>query len=199
MVTSEEMYRTYARKLEEFRISEALDLQKLTNMSVLVEHALVSPEDQKRLVLSQKVGLEGQLKSLDNQTVEMQKRLSKAGQDANQSKRGGIHEQLRQMDELTRPSSEHEKTLRDLLREMATSEEMYRTYARRLEEARISEEMDAQRLTNISILQAATAPVSPSGVPLRIKLGVAAVMGVMAGMAAALLADFALGKRRERA
>ena len=54
-----------------------------------------------------------------------------------------------------------EKELKDLNREVSTNETNYKTYQEKKEEARISDEMNRQKLANISVIQAAVVPSKP--------------------------------------
>ncbi len=53
------------------------------------------------------------------------------------------------------------KELKDLNREVSTNEMNYKTYQEKKEEARISDEMNRQKLANISVIQAAVVPSRP--------------------------------------
>lgn len=210
------------------RMSIDGQLKSLANQAVDQQHSMFAPDEQRKLLLAQRIGIDGQLKNLANQAAEQQQRLTKSelesiqskqaalvtqlaqmdeqlekltksAQEALLSKKAELAEQLAQVDEQLRTLNTREKTLRNLQRDVATAEEMARTYARRLEDARISDEMDEQKMTNISSLQAATVPARPSGLPIMIKLALAAVAGLLAGFVGALLADFVVRSAPQKA
>ncbi len=54
-----------------------------------------------------------------------------------------------------------EKNLENLKREKGINEKNYQNYAERTEEARISDEMNRLKLSNISVIQSATVPSEP--------------------------------------
>ena len=62
----------------------------------------------------------------------------------------------------------------DLQRDKKEAEENYQLYAKKREEARIADELDRQKITNVSIAEAATVPQLPSSPnrPLNLVLGV---------------------------
>jgi uncharacterized protein involved in exopolysaccharide biosynthesis len=57
-----------------------------------------------------------------------------------------------------------------LLRQVRENENNYLLYAKKREEARIAESLDAQRITNVAIVQAPITPVQPSGPKIKLDL-----------------------------
>lgn len=88
-----------------------------------------------------------------------------------------------------------EDTFRDLRREWATNESNYQTYQaymKKLEEARISAEMDKQKMTSVSVIERAAVPsvrVSPRQ-SLPYFVAIAALAGVGAGIGLAFILEF---------
>ncbi len=81
----------------------------------------------------------------------------------------------------------------DLQREKKEAEDNYQLYAKKREEARIADELDRQKITNVSIAEAATAPQLPSSPnrPLNLILGIvlAAFLSLGGVFTAELLTD----------
>ena len=81
----------------------------------------------------------------------------------------------------------------DLEREKKEAEENYQLYAKKREEARIADELDRQKITNVSVAEVATAPQTPSSPnrPLNLILGIvlAAFLSIGCVFAAELLSD----------
>lgn len=50
---------------------------------------------------------------------------------------------------------------KELIRDIASNDEKYRTYRQRLEEARIYDELDRQKMTSVSVLESASPPLIP--------------------------------------
>jgi uncharacterized protein involved in exopolysaccharide biosynthesis len=88
-----------------------------------------------------------------------------------------------------RDMAARERTMRRLERDLANSEEAYHAYVAKLEETRISSEMDLQKLTNVSVVQEALVPVKARGVARVQGLVVAIFMGLATGVGLAFLAE----------
>lgn len=99
--------------------------------------------------------------------------------------------QLAQIDQEIRALDLKEKELQALQREAATNEKNYRAYLDRFEEARISNDMNKQKLANLSVIQSATPPFQPvkPNKPLNIALG--ALLGAVSGLGLALACEYA--------
>lgn len=80
---------------------------------------------------------------------------------------------------------EHEQQLKDMERDLSIKQENYRAYRNKLENARISKEMDLDKMTNISVIQAATVPIKPVWPikPLNFLIGI--VLGMIGGIGVA--------------
>jgi len=96
--------------------------------------------------------------------------------------------QLAQLDGELAGIPAKERRLRELSRERDMAEENYQAHLKRLEEARILDEMDRERIANISVIQRAAVPMVPVRPRPRINLAVGAVLGIGVGLALALLA-----------
>ncbi len=84
-----------------------------------------------------------------------------------------------------------EVKVKALVREISIQEAHYRQYSENLEQARIDDALETGKISNISILQAATLPVSPvsSRRMLTLMLGIA--VGVFGGIGLAFVAEYA--------
>lgn len=81
--------------------------------------------------------------------------------------------------------------IRDLTREIGIEEENYRRYASSLEQARVDEAMQQDKISNISIIQPATMPMLPAGPnkPLLVALGL--VLAILGSITIAIVAEHA--------
>lgn len=70
------------------------------------------------------------------------------------------------------------------------SEENYLLYSRKAEEARITNAMDKEKISNVEIAEAATQSSSPSGPNRRMTLGLGLFLASFAGLCAAFAAEF---------
>ena len=72
---------------------------------------------------------------------------------------------------------------------MTLGEKNFQTFLQRYEEARTTEELDKQTRINIEDLEKATPPISSGGLSKTTKIGVGACVGLLAGVAVALLSE----------
>ena len=84
--------------------------------------------------------------------------------------------------------------IRSLTRELEVAEKSYRQYMENLEFTRIDQQLQDERISNISPLQEPTAPETPASPSIRVNLALGAVLGCMLAMGAAAWSE----KRRER-
>jgi uncharacterized protein involved in exopolysaccharide biosynthesis len=75
-------------------------------------------------------------------------------------------------------------------RDYKIAQESYDDYAKRVEEGRISDELDLARVSNISVLSPASASLEPVYPRKLLLLGVAAGLGLVLGIALALLLEY---------
>jgi uncharacterized protein involved in exopolysaccharide biosynthesis len=99
-----------------------------------------------------------------------------------EARMGGIEAELRELPVL---ATQH----RELRRQRDTSEKHLQTYSRNLEEARLSQEMDRQKIANISVIQEGLVPSEPISPRKRLNLAVGIVSGLALGLLAAYYAD----------
>jgi uncharacterized protein involved in exopolysaccharide biosynthesis len=69
--------------------------------------------------------------------------------------------QLAQVEEQLGRQTATDAQYRELLRDRESNEKNYQTYLQKLEEARISDAMDREKIASISVIQDATVPLSP--------------------------------------
>jgi len=91
-----------------------------------------------------------------------------------------------QLSKLGSATTQHD----DLSRQVKQADETYRLYAQKQEESRISDELDKQKISNVSIAEAPTVPRVPykTNRPLTVVLGL--VMGLLLGVGCAITAEF---------
>jgi uncharacterized protein involved in exopolysaccharide biosynthesis len=83
-----------------------------------------------------------------------------------------------------------EDVLATLDREYKIAEENYLTYARRSEEARINDELDARRVANVVVLSEPTLHREPAYPPKLLITGIALPVGLVLGFALSLLLEY---------
>jgi uncharacterized protein involved in exopolysaccharide biosynthesis len=105
----------------------------------------------------------------------------------NEARAASLQQQLDQLDTELAGIPDKERQLRVLVRNRDTAEENYQTYVRRLETARISDEMDREKIANISVIQEAKVPSAPVRPRKTVNLLVGAFLGIALGFGLALL------------
>jgi uncharacterized protein involved in exopolysaccharide biosynthesis len=104
---------------------------------------------------------------------------------------GALERQLSQLDQDIEFLSLREKEYLNLNREMALSEKNYRTYAERMEEARISDQMDQDKLANISVIHAAAPPPKPFSPKKKLNIALGILFGGLSGLTLAFFSEYA--------
>jgi len=84
---------------------------------------------------------------------------------------------------------QQEQPLRRLERELVAAESAAQIYRERVDDARITDELDREKRINVRVIEKASAPVAPSGLPRNLKLGIGAFVGLIAGIGVAVLFD----------
>jgi uncharacterized protein involved in exopolysaccharide biosynthesis len=77
-----------------------------------------------------------------------------------------------------------------LKREVASNEEKYRSYLARVEEARLSEEMNRKKMANISVIQAAEVPAKPVSPKKGWNILLGMILGAVSGLGVAFFSEY---------
>ncbi len=85
--------------------------------------------------------------------------------------------------------TDNEKVFRALERRVTVSDRSYQTFLQKYDEAVAMEQLDEQRFVNVRVIEEADVPVSPTGLPRRIKIVLGAAVGLLAGCAAAFFLE----------
>jgi uncharacterized protein involved in exopolysaccharide biosynthesis len=113
-----------------------------------------------------------------------------AEQNALEAKQAVIEQQTAQIDQELRALDLRDKELQQIEREIKNARLNFETYQSRAEEARISEQMDQQKMVNISVIETAQTPTRPVLPRKSLNLMLAAVFGVAAGIGLAFLVEY---------
>jgi uncharacterized protein involved in exopolysaccharide biosynthesis len=102
-----------------------------------------------------------------------------------EAKAAVLRGQIDQLDIQIPALDETENGLENLKRELAVNDRNYRAYQERVEEARTLEDLNKQKSANISVIEAASTSVDPIKPRKGLNIGVAVILGVLAGLAVA--------------
>jgi len=160
------------------------------------ENRIFSPEEQRSLLLKRY-----QEEKLLAETTREEIRLARESLREQESAktRADLNSLNARAAALTKRSGTLEKEIRsfDLLdneyqklkREVASNEEKYRTWLQRVEEARVSEEMNRKKTADIRVIQAADVPVKPITPNKGWNLLLGMLLGAVAGLGVAFLSE----------
>ena len=116
---------------------------------------------------------------------------TKADLDSQVAKDTALRRQLAQVDEEIQSLDLYEKKNKELKREVATNDKNYRAYHDKLEEALISNDMNVQRMSNVSVIQAATIPAKPIKPKKALNILLGIILGAVSGLGYAFISEFA--------
>lgn len=113
-----------------------------------------------------------------------------AEHNALNAKRATIETQAVQIDKELRNLDLRDKELQQIERDIKNTRQNYETYLGRSEEARISGEMDQQKMVNISVIESASVPTRPVLPRKTLNILLAMVFGAAAGLGLAFLVEY---------
>jgi uncharacterized protein involved in exopolysaccharide biosynthesis len=165
--------------------------RKYNDNNRLVLDAKKEVELVNQFLKEQEEGISGKVKMSNPVYQNMEMDLFRAEGELNSQKARAeaVKVQLDQLDKEIALLDMNENKLQNMKREIAINEKNYKTYADRQEEARISEAMNRQKLSNISVIQTAVVPAKPVKQNRKIKLLVGTLLGLFAGFAFAYVSE----------
>jgi len=124
----------------------------------------------------------GRLISTDPVYQDMQKQAlqSKAEWSSLKVRKTALEQELAEANNQMEKLGSHENKYRELQRDVTNNEEKYRSYRQRLEESRIYDELERQKMTSVSVIEPASVPLIPSNPPKPIILfvGITLLIGI---------------------
>jgi polysaccharide biosynthesis protein PslE len=106
------------------------------------------------------------------------------------AKKATIEQQMGQLESELKVLDLRDKELQQIEREIKNHRQNYETYLGRVEEARIAEQMDQQKMVNISVIESATIPFRPVLPRKTLNMMLAMVFGAAAGLGLAFLVEY---------
>lgn len=149
-----------------------LELQEKELLSKYKEdnRFITNIRDQIQMVKSQIASTRGpgpKQAPVDPAYQDLQKQIlqARADQSALKVRAKGLEDQIKQVAVDIAAFEAQESKYKQLARDVADNEEKYKTYLAKLEEARIHDELDRQKMTNVSVLEPASVPLVPTNIP----------------------------------
>ena len=166
-------------KLLALQLEEQQLLKKYNENSRMVVNARKEIDVVKSFLRNQEGDSELKAKSGNPVVQQVRMELMKTEADLNSQRArvAAVSGQLAQIESKVQSLDRSAQQFQSLKRELATTEKNYQTYLNKAEEARLSEDMNRQKLANLSVLQPATPPSEPFS---RKKLKIV-ILGVLAG------------------
>jgi uncharacterized protein involved in exopolysaccharide biosynthesis len=91
--------------------------------------------------------------------------------------------------------SQLESEFNILLQEVAFKRQNYQLYLTKLEESRISDAMDKEKITGVSVIEPASSPLIPASPNKRLNLALAAFLGSFGGLGLAFFLEYVTGSQ----
>lgn len=124
------------------------------------------------------------------QELELEMFKSEADLNSQVAKEGILSQQLKKLDGEILSLSLTEREQQELRREHSKNERYYQAYVDKLEQARISDELNLRKLANISVIQEATVPKKPVRPRKLVNILLGFFLGVFSGVSASILAEY---------
>ncbi len=129
-------------------------------------------------------------KSIVYQEVEKEIVLTTANLSSQHAKEKTIENQLKDLETDIKAYSAAEQEIQGIKRELAINKQTFEIYQGKVEEARISDEMDKLKMTNIRVVQEATMPGKPVKPKLPVNIIVGIILGILAGLGVSFFNEY---------
>jgi uncharacterized protein involved in exopolysaccharide biosynthesis len=166
-------------KLNELRLEEEELLSKFTPKSIPVTNIRKEiKKAQELLKREEKIYHDKAITSIEHNLSALQKR----GMVQNEQ----LSAYQRELDRI----NGLELRLKELERKVNQNEETYQLYVKHMEEARLSQAMDKQKIANISVVEPALPPMKPIKPNVLLNLALSLILGIFAGILISLYVEY---------
>ena len=118
---------------------------------------------------------------------------SKAELTSSEAKLKSVDPAIQNIDNQLRDLDQHARTINELKRDILSQEQSYQTYVDQVEEARVADELDNLKQTNVRLIQEVSVPSRALGLSKKKKIAFAGALGVLGGFILAFLTDLFQG------
>ena len=124
------------------------------------------------------------------QDVEREMIKTQAELSSQEAKSATLRQQIAQLNRDMQTLDLRENDLQNLKRELATNEKNYKTYLEKVEEALISDNLNRQKMANISVIQAAAVPQKPVKPRKALNVALGIILGAVSGLGLAFFSEY---------
>ena len=168
-------------------------LQKYNEGTALVINVRKEIKIVQDFIKKQEEDLKGKVRTGQNivyQDVEKEMIKTQAELSSQEGKSAILREQIAQLDREMQTLDLRENDLQNLKREVAENEKNYKTYLEKVEEALISDNLNRQKMANISVIQAAAVPAKPIKPKKALNIALGIILGAVSGLGLAFFSEY---------
>jgi uncharacterized protein involved in exopolysaccharide biosynthesis len=179
-------------KLLSLELEEQELLKKYKEENRLVQHVRNEISMVKGFLTEQEKSINGKIGAgnVVYQETEKERVKTEADLSAERAKVVTLKGQVAQLASELQALDRQDKELQSLKRESAIVEKSYQAYAEKSEEARISDDMNRSKMSNVSVVQAATVPAEPVKSKRLRNVALGIVIGAVSGLGFAFFSEF---------
>ena len=180
-------------QLLSLQLKEQELLQKYNEDTAMVINVRKEKKIVQDFIKKQEEDLKGKVRTGQNivyQDVEREMIKTQADLSSQEGKSATLREQIVQLDREMQTLDLRENDLQNLKRELAANEKNYKTYLEKVEEALISDNLNRQKMANISVIQAATVPAKPIKPKKALNIALGIILGAVSGLGLAFFSEY---------
>ena len=168
-------------------------LQKYNENTPLVVNVRKEITIVQDFIKKQEEDLKGKVRTGQNivyQDLEREMIKTQAELSSQEARRATLQGQITQLDMEIQSLDLRENELQNLRRELAANERNYKTYLEKVEEARISDDLNRQKMANISVIQTASVPPKPIKPKKALNIALGIILGAVSGLGLAFFSEY---------
>ena len=168
-------------------------LQKYNENTALVINVRKEIKIVQDFIKKQEEDLRGKVRTGQNivyQDIEREMIKTQSELSSQEARRATLQGQIAQLDKEIQTLDLRENKLQNLKRELATNEKNYKTYLEKVEEALISDDLNRLKMTNISVIQAASVPAKPIKPKKKLNIALGIILGAVSGLGLAFFSEY---------
>ncbi|MEI9476849.1 MAG: GNVR domain-containing protein, partial [Deltaproteobacteria bacterium] len=168
-------------------------LQKYNENTPLVVNVRKEITIVQDFIKKQEEDLKGKVRTGQNivyQDLEREMIKTQAELSSQEARRAALQGQIAQLDIEIPNLDLRENELENLKRDVSSNERNYKTYLEKVEEARISDDLNRQKMANISVIQTASVPPKPIKPKKALNIVLGIILGAVSGLGLAFFSEY---------